>query len=68
MYFVWRHSKRMENEKHHKPQKIPLVNDYAMNYLVQKHFKMSQDVLDRKFLAGQISRQMKDVLKMELKE
>ena len=48
--------------------KNPLINDYAMSYLVQKHFKMNQDVLDRKFLVGQISQQMKDVLKMELKE
>ena len=48
--------------------KNPLVNDYAMNYLVQKCFKTNQNVLDRKFLAGQINWQMKDMLKMELKE
>ena len=32
--------------------KNPLVNDYAVNDLVQKHFKANQDVLDRKFLVG----------------
>ena len=48
--------------------KNPLVNDYTMNYLVQKHFKTNQDVIDRKFLVGQISWQMKDVLEVELKE
>ena len=60
----------MENKNITKPfnAKNPLVNDYAMNYLVQKHLKTNQDVLDRKFLVGQISQQMKDVLEMELKE
>ena len=70
MYFVWRCSKGWKIKNITKPfnPNNPLVNDYAMNYLVQKHFKMSQDVLDRKLLAGQISWQMKDMLKMELKE
>ena len=70
MYFVWRRNKEWKMKNITKPinPKNPLVNDYAMNYQVQKHFKTNQDVLDRKFLAGQISRQMKDMLEMELKE
>ena len=70
MYFVLRRSEGWKMKTITKPfnPKNPLVDDYAMNYLVQKHFKTNQDVLDRKFLAGQISRQMKDMLEMELKE
>ena len=54
IYFVWRRSKGWKMKNITKPfnPKNPLVNDYAINYLVQKRFKMNQDVLDRKFLAG----------------
>ena len=70
MYFAWRQSNdwSLKNITGAFNEKKPLVNDYAMNFLVQKRFKMKQNVLDRKFLAGQISRQMKDVLQRELKK
>ena len=70
MYFIWRRSSgwKLKNITGPFNTKKPLVNDHAMNYLIQKHFNTKQEVLNRKFLAGQISRQMKDVLQTELKK
>ena len=68
MYFAWRRGSDWSLKNITAPfnEKKPLVNDYAMN--LQKRFKTKQNILDRKFLAGQISRQMKDVLQSELKK
>ena len=43
--------------------KKPLINDYTVNFLVEKRFNTDQDVLDRKFLSGQMNKSMKDVMK-----
>ena len=64
MYFIWR---RSENWKPHEitspfNSKKPLVNDYIVNYLIEQKFRTDQEVLDRKFLTGQICKQMKQVL------
>ena len=64
MYFVWRRSQNWKPSKITSPfnSKKPLVNDYVVNYLIEQKFKTDQEVLDRKFLTGQICKQMKQVL------
>ena len=64
MYFIWRRCQgwTLANIVGPFNVKKPLINDYAMNFLIEKRFKTDQEVLDREFLIGQISRKMKDVL------
>jgi len=64
LYFIWRRSEgwNLRNITDPFDSRKPLINDYVMNFLVEKRFKTNQDVINRKFLVGQISRQMKDVL------
>ena len=64
MYFVWRCSENWKPHEITSPfnTKKPLVNDYVVNYLIEQKFRTDQEVLDRKFLTGQICKQMKQVL------
>ena len=70
IYFIWRRSEgwNLKNITDPFNVKKPLINDYIMNFLVKKRFKTKQDVINRKFLAAQISRQMKDVLQTWLRQ
>lgn len=70
IYFVWRRSEQWKLPEINRAFKVkkPLVNDYVVNYLVEKRFKTDQDVLDRKFLTGQISKQMKEVINKKLRK
>ena len=61
MYFLWRQCEDWnlkEITATFKAEK-PLINDYVVNYVVEKRFKTGQDVLDRKFLKNQICKQMR---------
>ena len=64
IYLVWRPSQGWTIHEITRAFKVkkPLINDYVVNFLVEKHFKTDQDVLDRKFVSSQISKQMKEVL------
>ena len=65
MYFTWRRSQGwgVKNISGPFDAKKPLINDYTVNFLVEKRFNTDQDVLDRKFLSGQMNKSMKDVMK-----
>lgn len=64
MYFVWRRCEGWTTNditRAFKPKKL-LINDYVVNYLVEKKFKTDQHVIDKQFIKSQICKQMKEVL------
>jgi len=61
LYYIWRRCDgwTMKNITRPFNVKTPLVNDYVMNHLIRKQFRLHRKVIDEPFLKEQICREMR---------